>query len=555
MGKLRFLAALIVGAATLALVSGATGWAALSRAGEPETTITLAPPDPSASADASFEFSSDDASATFQCSLDDALPLVDCVSPQNYTGLTEVSHTFEVVATGAAGTDPSPAVHTWTIDLTAPDTAVDSTSTPPDPSPTSDASFSFSSNEDGTFQCALDGVPEDCVSPKAYADLTEGSHTFEVAAVDAAGNIDASPASYTWTVDTPPETTIDSAPPDPSNSADASFTFSSDELPSTFQCALDGDTPIDCSTGQQDYSGLGEGSHTFEVVAADSTPNTDPTPATYTWTVDLTPPDTLIDAAPADPAADAAASFEFSSPEAGSTFQCSLDGAPLADCASPQTYPGPLAEGSHTFNVVATDAAGNADLTPASDSWRVDTTKTAPVGHARARARHHRVMLHWVNPADPDFRRVKVIRNGTVVATKRRGRFVDDNVQSGWRYKYTIVAYDKAGNASDPVIRQVRFGRLLNPRESARVSRPPLLRWRGRERATYYNVQLWRHRVKILSAWPSGERLQLRRSWTFEGKRYELRPGRYRWYVWPGYGSRAESRYGGRLGSSSFRST
>src|SRR5439155_968720 len=60
----------------------------------------------------------------------------------------------------------------------------------------------------------------------------------------------------------------------------------------------------------------------------------------------------------------------------GSTFQCALDGGGFAPCASPQTYSA-LASGNHTFQVRATDPAGNTDPTPASFTWTVDTA--APV--------------------------------------------------------------------------------------------------------------------------------------------------------------------------------
>src|SRR5206468_9489851 len=59
------------------------------------------------------------------------------------------------------------------------------------------------------------------------------------------------------------------------------------------------------------------------------------------------------------------------STEAGSTFQCALDGGGFAPCASPQTYSA-LAGGNHTFQVRATDPAGNTDPTPASFTWTVD---------------------------------------------------------------------------------------------------------------------------------------------------------------------------------------
>ncbi|MFT3892402.1 MAG: choice-of-anchor Q domain-containing protein [Anaerolineales bacterium] len=62
--------------------------------------------------------------------------------------------------------------------------------------------FAFSS-EDGTatFECQIDGTSyAACISPKTYTDLEGGSHTFSVHAIDPVGNVDATPASYTWTV-------------------------------------------------------------------------------------------------------------------------------------------------------------------------------------------------------------------------------------------------------------------------------------------------------------------------------------------------------------------
>jgi hypothetical protein len=50
------------------------------------------------------------------------------------------------------------------------------------------------------------------VSPKSYSGLTDGSHTFSVKATDNAGNEDATPASFTWLVDTVAPVTTNDAP-------------------------------------------------------------------------------------------------------------------------------------------------------------------------------------------------------------------------------------------------------------------------------------------------------------------------------------------------------
>ena len=92
---------------------------------------------------------------------------------------------------------------------------------------------------------------------------------------------------------------------------------------------------------------------------------------------------------------------------------------------------------------------------------------------------------------------------------------------------------------------------LVSPPADAKVSAPPLLVWTAVPNATYYNVQLWR-RGRVLSAWPTRASFRLRRTWTYQGRRHRLLPGRYRWYVWPGYGRRPARKFGPLLGSSSF---
>ncbi len=251
----------------------------------PDTSITTAPADPNGSASASFSFSSTEAGSTFACQLDGTGFAV-CTSPQDYTGLRDGSHTFQVRAIDAAGnTDATPASHTWTVDTTAPDTTL--TDVPADPSSSADASFSFMSGDaTATFECQLDsGGYGACVSPQVYTGLAGGAHTFEVRAIDAVGNIDLTPASYTWWIDRDaPETELTDIPSDPSSSRNISFGFSSSDPEATFECQLD-NGGFDVCTSPQTYIGLGYGYHLFEVRAVDVAGNPDPTPSSFGWTI------------------------------------------------------------------------------------------------------------------------------------------------------------------------------------------------------------------------------------------------------------------------------
>jgi hypothetical protein len=98
-----------------------------------------------------------------------------------------------------------------------------------------------------------------------------------------------------------------------------------------------------------------------------------------TFTGDAIPPDTTITANPAATTSDSSASFSFTgtdnvTPAGSLTFECKLDLGAFAACTSPKSYSA-LADGSHTFQVRATDAAGNVDGSPASFTWTIDTAQ------------------------------------------------------------------------------------------------------------------------------------------------------------------------------------
>jgi hypothetical protein len=183
-------------------------------------------------------------------------------------------------------------------------------------------------------------------------------------------------ADYSWSFTTggstaPPETTITSGPclkqvgndtyswsPCETTTTSVSFAFTSSKADSTFECSLDGAAFTSC-TSPQAYSGLSEGTHTFQVRATDASGNTDPTPASESWTVQ----------APADATAP---TISITSPADGATYQQGASSYASYSCSdsvdsSPQctgTVPNGSAidtstTGTKTFTVTAKDSAGN----------------------------------------------------------------------------------------------------------------------------------------------------------------------------------------------------
>lgn len=114
----------------------------------------------------------------------------------------------------------------FTVDATPPP-APTITSAPADPSNAASASFGFSDTEAGVgFRCQLDGGGFGaCSSPATYGPLGDGSHTFDVKAVDAAGN-ESGATTRAWRVDTTPPFVSLTTPADGSSTADATPSFS-----------------------------------------------------------------------------------------------------------------------------------------------------------------------------------------------------------------------------------------------------------------------------------------------------------------------------------------
>jgi hypothetical protein len=222
----------------------------------------------------------------------------------------------------------------------------------------------------------------------------------------------------------------------------------------------------------------------------------------------------------------------------------------VAGCSS-TTYSGPD-NGNASVAGTCTDYAGN--VGHAMYGFSYDSTPPT-IASVTAKHGNRNVLLSWTPSADTQISQVTrtggVSGPGTVVYRGSRTSFQDKGLKPGAKYQYTVTAFDQAANAAAKSLAVTATGRLINPVPGQSVTSPPHLAWLPVKGASYYNVQLMRA-GRILSAWPTRASFKLPRRWVYHGHRYRLRPGVYRWYVWPGFGKLAQAQYGRLLGGSSF---
>lgn len=240
-----------------------------------------------------------------------------------------------------------------------------------------------------------------------------GSSGVSVTAISVSGSVVT--ATFNGLDNGPPDTIINGSPQAVTSATNADFTFTSSKASSTFACKLDGGAFASC-TSPRSYSVLAPGGHTFLVQATDQSGNTDPTPASFTWTIDNVAPDTSITNGPAQPITQNSATFNWT----GSDGVTSVENLVYAYRLDPieqnfsafgvatEKFYGGLASGNYTFIVKAKDQAGNEDTTPATRSFSVNVVATGPIvlaynGMQRDRVGQNNQFVFGDGRPDPTF--------------------------------------------------------------------------------------------------------------------------------------------------------
>ena len=165
----------------------------------PTVLVHDAPPAHTSTQRQSVAFSCNEPPCSFTCTLDGGTAVA-CTTPHEMGPLAEGEHLLHIHATDEAGNRGPAGTVSWTVDRTAPTVAI--VDGPSSPAEATDATFTFGCSESScTFSCALDdGAWAPCASPATFTNLSRSSHTLQVRAADAAGNVSA-PATFAWSIE------------------------------------------------------------------------------------------------------------------------------------------------------------------------------------------------------------------------------------------------------------------------------------------------------------------------------------------------------------------
>ena len=482
-------------------------------------------------------------------------------------------------ATDAHGNTGSGA---FTVTVSTVDTTPPSLTVPPDFTVQSSQSGGTTATYSASASDNVDGAVTPNCNPASGSTFPIGVTTVTCTATDAHGNTAQKTFKVTVVlVDTTPPV-LTNVPSNVKREADGPAGSVVSYATPTAVDSIDGPVPVACtpSTGKM----FPLGTTTVTCVAKDSHGNSASAKFTITI-VDTTSPRLIV-----PPNSFVYATSAAGIPVTDPAVQAYLATAAATDLVDPKPVvttnaPAVLPIGDTTIHFRARDASGNVATrtsvltvkpvpppgTPQPPPPTVDRTPPDDVSVLKTKVGNRLVRLAWTLPKAKDFDHVEISRSlaepGSPQTTVYRGKgkaFADRKVENNIAYRYVLMSFDEAGNSSTGVAVTLTPKRplLVSPPDGVKLRTPPKLVWAtsaaepssagGTSRPRYYNVQLWRGAKKVLSTWPVKNSLTLRKAWKYQGRRYGMVRGTYRWYVWPGIGPKSDAKYGPLLGSSTF---
>jgi len=179
---------------------------------------------------------------------------------------------------------------------------------------------------------------------------------------------------------TPPDTAFGSKPSSLDSDTTPTFTFTGNDGNGSgvlsFECKVDNGDFAPCTTPYTTAS-LSDGEHTLQVRAIDLVGHVDPTPASYTWTIDTTAPAVPALSSPDNSAVITSTdvvtlTWEVVEDEDVAGYEVTFNGESVDAGNVTQRVVGPLANGVYSWTVSVYDGAGNSSANAAVRTFTVD---------------------------------------------------------------------------------------------------------------------------------------------------------------------------------------
>ena len=252
-----------------------------------------------------FTFSSEPGLA-FECSIDNGSPSFGpCSGIGTHTPsspLADGPYTFRARTADAAG-NPGVATRDFSVEATAPDAPSLTDLVPASPANDNSPKIVGSAPSGTTVRLyagancsgpSLQAVPASSLATGLTVSVADNSTTSFSATATSGAEVTSScsnPLDYVED-SVAPDTSITDHPPAQSDSKAAEFSFTGSDGSGSgvtaFECRLDSGAWAGCNSPLK-YSGLADGTRSFEVRAKDAADNTDSTPAQFEWAVDTSP--------------------------------------------------------------------------------------------------------------------------------------------------------------------------------------------------------------------------------------------------------------------------